>query len=92
MKALAGCLGALLLQVGTYILNGLALKLLWGWFLVQLGLPEIGLAHAIGIGLTIGCLAHQYVKIDAEWEEIIAYQIALSIGAAMVGWVVQLFM
>ena len=92
MKEFAGCLGLLVLRVGTYIVNGLALKVLWGWFLVQFGLPEIGLAHAIGIGLTAGCLAHQFVKNDAEWDEVVGYQIALPAVAVMVGWIVQLFM
>ncbi len=92
MKEFAGCLGLLVLQAGTYIINGLALKVLWGWFLVQLGLPEIGLAHAIGIGLTVGYLAHQFVKNEAEWDEVIGYQIGLPIVAVTVGWIVQLFM
>lgn len=35
---------------GMCILDGLVLQVLWGWFLVPLGLPPIGVAMAIGLG------------------------------------------
>lgn len=93
MKTLTGCLGSILLQVGAYILNGFVLKLLWGWFLVQLGLPQLGLVQAIGIGLTVGYLTNQYIKQDvADWEDMLAHQFALPVAAVIAGWAVQLFM
>jgi hypothetical protein len=33
------------------ILRGFVLSRLWAWFLIPLGLPSIGVAHAIGIAL-----------------------------------------
>lgn len=38
-------------------LQGFVLVHLWAWFLVPLGLPPIGIAHAIGIALIAGMLA-----------------------------------
>lgn len=34
-------------------MSGYTAKTLWGWFVVPLGVPQIGLAHAIGLSLTL---------------------------------------
>ena len=33
------------------IWNGVILMLMWNWFVAPLGLPQIGIAHAIALGL-----------------------------------------
>lgn len=38
------------------IWRGYILQTMWGWFLVRLGLPVIGIAEAIGVSLTISYL------------------------------------
>ena len=49
-------------MVVGYLLNGLALKMLWGWFMVPtFGLPTLSLAQAIGVGIMVGFLTHQYI-------------------------------
>lgn len=41
------------------IIRGFVLSYLWTWFLVPFGLPEIGVAWAIGISMIIGYLTHE---------------------------------
>ncbi len=79
---------------GLYLLNGVVLKVLWGWFLIPtLNFPPISLAQAIGIGIIAGFLTNQYIprkkdeKIKAMIIEVISPPIAL-----LVGWIVHLFM
>lgn len=31
----------------------------WGWFIVPLGAPQIGYAHALGLSVLVAMLAHQ---------------------------------
>lgn len=41
----------LALMVPMIFLRGLTIMLLWGWFVVPLGLPVIGMALSMGLGL-----------------------------------------
>jgi hypothetical protein len=41
------------------LINGLVIKVMWGWFLVPLGLPVIGYANAIGLGFLVRYLTWQ---------------------------------
>ncbi|MDP1688621.1 MAG: hypothetical protein Q8L47_00620 [bacterium] len=74
--------------------NGLALKLLWGWFMVPIfGLPLISLAEAIGICLIVGFLTSQYIpKKDEENNEALIHSIASPVTAIVFGWIIHLFM
>lgn len=62
MKLLLLIIGALVsipaIIVGSILLNGYALSILWGWFMVPLHLPALGLAHAVGIATLIGTVTH----------------------------------
>lgn len=42
------------------IVNGWALSILWHWFLVPLGVSQIGVAHAMGIAMTVAFATYQY--------------------------------
>ena len=35
------------------LLNGWALSILWGWFIVPLGAPPIGVFHGAGLGILV---------------------------------------
>lgn len=37
--------------------SGLVTSFLWGWFMVPFGLPEISIAHAIGLSLLVSMLS-----------------------------------
>jgi hypothetical protein len=57
-----GCIMALLAVLVSplnWLLNGFVLSILWAWFMVPLGLPAIGKAHALGLACVIGLLSHQ---------------------------------
>lgn len=41
------------------IIRGFALSYLWGWFIVPFGLPEIGVAWAIGISMIVAYLTYE---------------------------------
>lgn len=46
----------LLLTPLSIVVNGLLLSLFWGWFLVPLGFKQIGIAHALGVAVTVQML------------------------------------
>ncbi|QQG45560.1 MAG: hypothetical protein HYW89_01360 [Candidatus Sungiibacteriota bacterium] len=78
----------------AYLLSGVALKLLWGWFMVPtLGLPVISLVQAIGVGIVISFLTQQHIPRDKdEAKELLIYEVIKPVLAIAVGWVVHLFM
>jgi len=41
----------------SYVVRGVVLSTMWCWFLVPLGLTEIGKAHAIGIASLVSLIA-----------------------------------
>ena len=60
-------LGFVPLMVVGAILNGYALSITWGWFMVPtFGLPELGIAQAIGIALVVGFLTKHVPFSDME--------------------------
>jgi len=79
----------------SLIVYGLTLSILWEWFLVPLGLPEITGPHAYGIAIMIAlvlCMSLAKVVISANdnspennvivcWSGVIASPVALAAGA-----------
>lgn len=58
----------LFLMVATAV-RGFVLSELWGWFVVPLGVGELGVAHAIGFALVVGYLTYQPdAKSESEVE------------------------
>jgi len=51
---IAGVLFASIILIPIAIIRGYVLSILWGWFLVPLGVVEISVPHAIGFLLLIG--------------------------------------
>ena len=48
-----------------------AISVLWGWFIVPLGLPAIGIAAAIGISVTMSAMrGHRKGPDDKGWKSI----------------------
>lgn len=79
------------LVVGASIWRGLALSILWGWFIVPLGLPPIGIAIAIGLSLTLSVLVPaNRSKGEDITQEILAAFITPLIALCF-GWVVHQF-
>lgn len=46
----------ILLAIGGCLLNGVYLMNAWQWFIVPLGVPAIGFAHALGISTLLSAL------------------------------------
>lgn len=63
--AVLGILAAVILLT---IWRGFILSCLWAWFMVPLGLPEIGVAHAIGVAFLVGMFL-SHIKSSSETKE-----------------------
>lgn len=102
-------LSAALLGVGLFlfvavgataalVLNGIVLQALWGWFIVPLGLMEIGLAHAIGFNLLVRfCLFTQKEEredsySDKEIKKRLIVAILYPLLVLLTGWILHLVM
>lgn len=59
IAGIAAVLGIIALFALALVWRGLVLSIMWGWFIVPLGAPEIGVALAIGIAGTIGMITHK---------------------------------
>ncbi len=75
-------IGLILSPVLT-IIHGLLLKLFWGWFVVPLGVPAIGVAHALGISLVVSMLTHQRIN-NNDNDSSIRQEIFVSIATAII--------
>jgi hypothetical protein len=77
-----GAAGVLIVMVGlitaAILVHGFVLKLMWAWFLVPLGLPALGLAHACGLGLLARYLTWQRIPKSEEDEDANARRLALN--------------
>lgn len=100
LAVLGGIVGVVFLMVFSYIFNGYALSVLWGWFVVPtFGAPALGLVPAIGVAIVVGYLTHQThdcKKEEKSFGEKIAEGTVMAIlkpsFALFFGWIVHLFM
>lgn len=87
-------LGAGLLLFVNAIVRGFVLSILWGWFLVPLGVPAVGVAGAIGVALVIGMLTEHLKNQDST--EDVGVQITVSLLSPffilLLGYIVHSFM
>ena len=91
MKTLSSFVGVV---TASCLINGLALKFLWGWFVVPtFHLTPLALVPAIGIGLCVALLTAQYIpKEEDQLTTSVFYEIVNPVILLGVGWVVHLFM
>ena len=82
--------GALIL--GT-ILRGFVLSYLWTWFMVPLGITEIGVAWAIGIAALVAMIVPTSSSSkEREIPEIIVEFLVSPFIVLLFGWIVHSFM
>jgi hypothetical protein len=81
--------GALLAAALGVMWSGFVLSILWGWFMVPLGLPALGVAQAIGIALVAGMLTHQMPRGEAETSALFAFAFLAPLFSLAIGWVVK---
>lgn len=77
------------------IIHGYVISIMWGWFVVPLGVPAIGIAHAIGLAGMLGALnvAKSSDKVEGRamaWiMDMLLIRPAIILG---IGWIVKQFM
>lgn len=97
------CLGLFsLVVVGIVvgaIMNGWALSVLWGWFVVPLfNVPPLSIPTAIGFALVVGLLTHQEQADNSKKKEmsdaiaaLISRAVVSPLFTIFVGWIVKSF-
>lgn len=82
------------------VLSGLALSLLWAWFVVAtFSLPELNIPTAIGLALIVSYLTHQNIKQESDGREFgeilfegIIKGLMKPLWAILIGWIITLFL
>jgi len=88
-------LGSITFAILVGLLRAYALYQLWSWFVVPLGAPKIGMAHAYGLSL-VGALSSSGIiyKKQTEEEELgqKALMVAIPLFSLGLGYIAHLFM
>ena len=92
-------MGGVALFVFQLLLTMFTISTIWGWFIVPLGAPVIGMAQAYGISLI---LAYITVRSTPDFKtdilrtmslsERVGKSIGINVGILLIGWVGTLFM
>jgi hypothetical protein len=69
-----------------------AISVLWGWFIVPLGLPAIGIAAAIGISTTMSAMRGRRKGPDDEGWKTIAKSVLQPWFCLAIGWIAKQFL
>lgn len=82
--------------IGSAVFGGYVFSTLWGWFIAgKFGLPQIGIAEAVGIYYTVGFLTTQYSDMKAAEGvakgEILMHHFVKSLTFLGLGWIVLQF-
>ena len=94
-------IGAVLISLAFFPVqifwSGFVLSILWGWFVVPLGISAIGIAHAAGLSVLLRMVTRKVDMVGGEDPvERAGWQIGVGVLApAMglaVGWILHLFM
>lgn len=62
---------------------------LWAWFLVPLGVPSIGVAHAVGIGILIRAFTSQVQSKAPANSRVLATALVLPAVWLLFGWLTR---
>lgn len=82
----------------AYIIRGFVLSTMWGWFLVPLGLIQIGKAHAVGVAVIVSLITYvpSQCKDEREGDDkvisYIAYSFASPFLVLLIGYIAKQFM
>jgi hypothetical protein len=94
VEALLVVVGAVAFLPLVFVLDGLAIRVLWGWFVVPLfNAPALSIAAAIGLGLVASLFQHPPVADkDKDTSAKIGAVIMRPVMYIAFGWLVTLFM
>lgn len=59
MKTLTQVVGFIVLALGLIFASGLVLSVMWGWFIVRMGIPPITVPQALGLSLIVSFLTYK---------------------------------
>jgi len=87
-------LTAIALAIATMPLFGVVLRSLWAWFVVPLGVPPIGIAHAVGLSVVVAVFKSIRVDDDDETGPVVKAIIVAVVLMVLwgMGWAVHLVM
>lgn len=91
-EKLAKMLAGLLLFPITLVAYAFVVATFWGWFVVPLGAPDIGLAHAYGLAILVGMVAKRHTKDERSVLEAFAGALMYCGLALLFGWIAHLLM
>lgn len=80
---------AIALVVLLVIQQAWAISVLWGWFIVPLGLPAIGIASAVGISVTLSAMRGRRKGPDDEGWKAIAGSALQPWFCLAIGWIAK---
>lgn len=88
--------GIVSVVVVTTLLNGYALSVLWGWFVVPaFGVPALSVPAAIGLAMVVGMMAKQ-IEINDDDKDQAGKRLAAiflkPLLALLLGWIVKQWM
>ena len=96
MEKLLKFLGASVVMVVSFVLNGYAVQNLWQWFVVPIfALPLLGFLQAVGLTMTTRYMCSRRtccIEPDDVAEKRMTYSILFPLTALAVGWVIKSFM
>lgn len=99
MKALSviGLIIAAIVGLALYVVyNAWVLTILWGWFIVPLGVKSLSIAHAYGFTIVTGLiLSNRGIKENKgkdDWVSSIITWLLLPLVALFFGWIAVGFM
>lgn len=86
--------GFVVVAILTVLAAAFTLSTLWGWFIVPLGAPAIGLAHAAGISVMLTYLKMRQVKQKDErpFLDKVSDAYGRMIVVLLLGYIIKLFM
>lgn len=82
-----------LLSFALMFFCGLTIMWMWGWYIVPLGLPAIGLFHAMGLDLLLSFMVTTKIENETKpfWEHFISATVFAAL-TLLAGWIFHFFM
>lgn len=74
------------------VFGGFTISVLWGWFIVPLGVVSLSIPHAIGINTTLGVFQIRATKEEVKIEDAVIKAISFYVAALIIGYITHLFM
>lgn len=74
------------------VLSGFTIMVMWGWYIVPLGLPTIGLIHALGLDMLITFIVTTKKSEDIPFWDNWIWWMVFTVLTLLLGGLLHLFM